>query len=494
MNDRVHLQIFKSQSFIAVIPCHPISKAEVGTRDNPSKSVWVTYGNGVYDITSFIDHHPGAKNILMAAGGSIEPFWDIYAVHKGNAEVYELLEKYRVGNLREEDVAENKSLTDSTDPFANEPRRHPALNVKTRNPFNAETPLGLIGESFYTPNDMFYVRNHLHTPEVSPAEYELEVSGNGVIKDKTFSLDDLKSKFPKHSVVATIQCGGNRRAEMKAKKDLKGLPWTGGAIGNARWAGARLYDVLRDAGMTEEMAQEKVRHVVFEAYDEGADGSPYGASIPVEKGFNPFGDVLLAYEMNGETLPRDHGYPIRVVVPGVVGARNVKWLNRIVLSPEESTSHWQQNDYKGFNPGVDWDTLDYSKAPAIQNMPVTSQICEPDNGSTVKVGSDGTVRLKGYAYSGGGNRIIRVDLTADGGKTWFEGKIDAQDTVKEPRHYGWTVWSADVKVNKEQSNLEVWCKAVDSNNNVQPENFENIWNVRGLLSNAYARLNIKIEH
>ena len=79
----------------------------------------------------------------------------------------------------------------------------------------------LIGESFYTPNDMFYVRNHLHTPEVSPAEYELEVSGNGVIKDKTFSLDDLKSKFPKHSVVATIQCGGNRRAEMKAKKDLK---------------------------------------------------------------------------------------------------------------------------------------------------------------------------------------------------------------------------------------------------------------------------------
>jgi len=85
-------------------------------------------------------------------------------------------------------------------------------------------------------------------------------------------------------------------------------------------------------------------------------------------------------------------------------------------------------------------------------------------------------------------------LTADGGKTWFEGKIDAQDTVKEPRHYGWTVWSADVKVNKEQSNLEVWCKAVDSNNNVQPENFENIWNVRGLLSNAYARLNITLEH
>jgi len=246
--------------------------------------------------------------------------------------------------------------------------------------------------------------------------------------------------------------------------------------------------------MTEQMAQEKIRHVIFEAYDEGADGSPYGASIPIEKGFNPFGDVLLAYEMNGQTLPRDHGYPIRVVVPGVVGARNVKWLNRIVLSDEESSSHWQQNDYKGFNPGVDWDTLDYSKAPAIQNMPVTSQICEPDNGSTVKVRPDGTVKIKGYAYSGGGNRIIRIDLTSDGGKTWFEGKIDQQDSVLEPRHYGWTVWSADVKVPEGEKGIEVWCKAVDSNNNVQPESFENIWNVRGLLSNAYAKINIKCEH
>ena len=79
-------------------------------------------------------------------------------------------------------------------------------------------------------------------------------------------------------------------------------------------------------------------------------------------------------------------------------------------------------------------------------MPVTSQICEPDHGTKVKVSADGTVKVKGYAYSGGGNRIIRVDLTSDGGKTWFEGTIDQQDTVKEPRHYGWTVWSANVKV------------------------------------------------
>lgn len=472
------------------------SKEQVSEHDDVSKRVWVTYKNGVYDITDFIPHHPGAKNIMMAAGASIEPFWSIYAVHNNNREVYQLLEKYRVGNLREEDVEENKSIAAeaarSSDPFANEPKRHPALNVINAKPFNAETPLSLIGDSFYTPNEMFYVRNHLHTPDIKAEEYELEIAGIGG-KDKTLTLEDIK-KFPKHTIVATIQCGGNRRAEMKAKKDLKGLPWTGGAIGNAKWSGARLYDVLKAAGMTEDTEGGKIRHVQFEAYDEGADGSPYGASIPVEKGFNPYGDVLLAYEMNGETLPRDHGYPIRVVVPGVVGARNVKWLNRIVLSDRESDSHWQQNDYKGFNPGVDWDTLDYSKSPAIQSMPVTSLICEPENGSTVKVSENGGVlKVKGYAYSGGGNRIIRIDLTSDGGKTWFEGRIDQQGSAREPRHYGWTAWSAEVKVPQGQKEVEISCKAVDSNYNVQPESFENIWNVRGLLSNAYSKLNVKCD-
>ena len=464
------------------------SKEEVSKHDDVSKRVWVTYKNGVYDITDFISHHPGAKNIMMAAGGSIEPFWAIYAVHN-QPSVFKLLEKFRIGNLKEQDVIDNRSLHDNNDPFGNEPIRHPGLNVVSPKPFNAETPLSVIGDSFFTPNDMFYVRNHLHTPNIQAKDYELEITGLG-IKDKTLTLEDIK-KFPKHSVTSVVQCGGNRRAEMKAKKDLKGLPWTGGAIGQAKWSGARLYDVLKAAGMSEDNI--KVAHIQFEAYDEGADGSPYGASIPVEKGFNPYGDVILAYEMNDETLPRDHGYPVRVVVPGVVGARSVKWLNRIILSEAESGSHWQQNDYKGFNPGVDWKTIDYSKSPSIQNMPVTSLICEPENGSTVKANQDGTIKIKGYAYSGGGNRIVRIDLTTDGGKTWFEGQIDKQDSAKEPRHYGWTFWSATVKVPKGQKDLEVWCKAVDSNYNVQPESFENIWNVRGLLSSAYSRLRVKIQ-
>ena len=191
---------------------------------------------------------------------------------------------------------------------------------------------------------------------------------------------------------------------MNSVKPLKGLNWKGGAIGNATWSGARLYDILKAAGYSDD--DIKAKHIHFEGYDVGADGSPYGASIPVEKGSNPRGDVILAYEMNGETLPRDHGYPIRAVVPGVVGARNVKWLNRIILSDKESDSHWQQGDYKGFNPSIDWDNVDFSKSPAIQNMPITSAICEPAQGAKVKPGQE--LKLKGYAWSGGGNKVIRV--------------------------------------------------------------------------------------
>jgi len=112
--------------------------------------------------------------------------------------------------------------------------------------------------------------------------------------------------------------------------------------------------------------------------------------------------VSFKYRVDNCLNFRDHGFPVRVVVPGVVGARNVKWLNRIVISDQESQSHWQQNDYKGFSPNVDWNNVDYSKSPAIQNMPVTSAICSPEKGTELKKGEK--VEIKGYAWSGGGNR------------------------------------------------------------------------------------------
>lgn len=217
---------------------------------------------------------------------------------------------------------------------------------------------------------------------------------------------------------------------------------------------------------------------------------------------DPRSDIILAYEMNGKPLNRDHGYPLRIVIPGVVGARNVKWLGRIVISDKESNSHWQQNDYKGFSPSTDWDTVDFKKSPAIQNMPVTSAICTPEYGQNIQLDNEGCITVKGYAWSGGGNKIVRVDVTTDGGKTWHianlihdtdnkENSERIMNSIPTGRHWAWTLWTIKIPIKNNTTNeIEIWSKAVDSNYNVQPESFENIWNLRGVLSNAYHRVKI----
>jgi len=259
-------------------------------------------------------------------------------------------------------------------------------------------------------------------------------------------MDDLRN-LPKHTVTAAIMCGGNRRSEMIEIKPVKGLSWGPSAVGNAKWTGVKLCDVLSAMGVK----SDEVRHVQFEGLDTDPTSTAYGASIPLSKAMDPRGDVLLAYEMNGQPLTRDHGFPIRVIVPGVVGARNVKWLGRIIVSDTESQSHWQQKDYKTFSPDTDWDTVDFAKSPAIQNMPVTSAICLPEPGSKIKVDKDGFIEVKGYAWSGGGNRIIRIDVTADGGKSWQVGTIEEEDVKTAPagRHWSWSLWTAKVPIPKD---------------------------------------------
>src|SRR5690606_17180067 len=107
-----------------------------------------------------------------------------------------------------------------------------------------------------------------------------------------------------------------------------------------------------------ELERNGIRHIQFEGLDRD-ESNFYGASIPIEMALNPLNDVILAYEMNGVDLPADHGYPVRVIVPGAAGARNVKWLCKIELSSEESRSHWQRNDYKGFNASIDWHNVNF---------------------------------------------------------------------------------------------------------------------------------------
>ncbi|XP_068153381.1 sulfite oxidase, mitochondrial [Drosophila tropicalis] len=459
---------------------------QVQQHNTHENGIWITYGLGVYDVSEFAPNHPGGDKILMAAGSAIDPFWAIYQQHN-SLEILQLLESFRIGNLERPEGTVIDDEEESS-PWSEEPQRHALLKAASQRPFNAEPPIGMLGEQFYTPNKLFYVRNHLPVPNIAADDYELEIEMEGSSKQLTLKLEDIKA-LPKHTVTAAIMCGGNRRSEMTKFKPVKGLSWGAGAVGNAKWSGARLCDLLQAQGVP---PNEK-NHVIFEGADLDPTSHPYGASIPLSKALDPRGDVLLAYEMNDEPLTRDHGYPIRVIVPGTVGARNVKWLTRIVVSDSESDSHWQQNDYKGFSPSTDWDTVDFSKADAIQAMPVTSAICSPLPDEHIKVNDKGDIKVHGYAWSGGGRKIVRVDITIDQGQTWHVAELE-QENIPDGRHYGWSLWTVHLPISKNQvgRNVEIWAKAVDSAYNVQPEKFENIWNLRGVLANAYHKVKVKI--
>ena len=256
-------------------------------------------------------------------------------------------------------------------------------------------------------------------PEVDPKTYRLEVNlGNGK-KPLSLSLDELKSKFKQHTLTVAIQCAGNRRDEMNGIKKVKGLTWAEGAIGNAKWTGVKLRDVLLEAGFKDSEINGS-KQVQFEGLDVDVAKAPYGASVPLEKAMDPNRDVLIAFAMNGEDIPKDHGYPVRIIIPGVVGARQVKWLSKIIIADEESRCHWQRNDYKGFSPSTDWDTVDFTTMPAIQDLPVQSAICEPANGTVLEAGTE-EFTVKGYAWSGGGRGIVRVDVSPDGG--WYQSNL-----------------------------------------------------------------------
>lgn len=471
------------------------SVEELSRHRNAKDGIWVSYKGNVYDVTEFVEMHPGGKDkIMLAAGGPLEPFWAMYKQHEKDF-VQSIIKEYYIGRLNSNDAKLHSENLDS--PYVNDPIRHPALLVRTSEPFNAETPIQLVPDNYITPNDLFFVRNHLPVPIVKDIEnFRIQFSVDG--KDSfgfEISLDELKKNYAKHSITATIQCAGNRRSDMGRLKEVKGTGWSQGAISNASWSGALLRDVLISKGFDLDKFPE-IKHIQFEGLDQDMVGTKYGASIPAHKAMDTHGDVLLAYEMNGVELPLDHGFPVRAVVPGTVGARSVKWLSKITASTQESSSHWQQKDYKSFNPSVDWHNVDFSKAVSIQEFPIQSAVCEPTENSVVDADED-FVLAKGYAVSGGGREVIRVDISTDGGETWMEAELLPKDksATVPGRDWSWVLWKAKIPITEQHRSakeIHIMCKAVDSAYNEQPENFKSIWNLRGLLSTAWHSIRAEI--
>jgi len=471
----------KKTAFAKSMPV--FTAAEVSSHSSKKDGIWVTYKDGVYDISDFVQNHPGGDKILLAAGGPIDPFWNMYQVHQ-HEDVLKMLSEFKIGTLSPEDMSK---AVDLDDPFANEPTRLPLFRVNAQKPFNAEPPPKVVADSFITPNELFYVRNHLPVPKVDPKTFRLEI----VVGDRTIklSLDELKRKYKPVTITTTIQCAGNRREEMSLEKEVKGLSWGLCAISTARWTGPRLRDVLLDNGL--DPADAKVKHIHFTGLDADMTKSAYGASVPKAKALSEDGDVILAYQMNGVDIPRDHGYPIRAIVPGNVGARNVKWVHQIVASDVESFSFWQRSDYKGFSPSTTQQTADYSKATSIQELPVVSAITTPNEGDEIDEDDD-SIEVRGYAWSGGGRDIIRVEVSADDGKTWQEADLHKNPEADDSSHnWAWTLWDAEVPVTG--GKMKIMCRAIDSSFNSQPENASSIWNLRGFMMNSWHRVCVNVK-
>lgn len=307
------------------------------------------------------------------------------------------------------------------------PRSQNLIRLTGKHPLNAEPELNALWDAgLITPNRLHYVRSHGAVPHILWETHKLDIENGKCV----LSMDDIRDNFDSVNIAVALACDGNRRKELNMIKRSKGFNWGAGAISNAYWKGAMLCDVLRAAGIDWDnklTGQRDRRWVNFEGADEPSEGK-YATSIPIEYIMDPNNDVLLAYAMNDVPLPPDHGYPLRLIIPGYVGGRNVKWLAKIWISDKENDSYyhiWDNRVLPSFvteKDGEFAETLFNHPDTACNEQNLNSAIAKPAHGekvslSNVKKGH--TYRIAGYAYDGGGHEVQRVEISLDNGKTWL---------------------------------------------------------------------------
>ena len=294
------------------------------------------------------------------------------------------------------------------------PGKKPLIRLAYRPP-NYEAPLDYLRTPI-TPNDEFFVRYHLSDiPEVDAKTYKIAVGGDGANGQAELTLDDLK-KLPAYEIVAVNQCSGNRRG--LSNPHVAGVEWGYGAMGCARWKGARLKDVLDKVGLKAEAIEIAFNGADGPAYDKTPD---FIKSIPVWRALDE--STLIAYEMNGSALPHYNGYPARVVVPGWTGTYWMKHLISITVLTKPLNIFWMNPAYRipvGLFPVVArFTSQENATTTPITEIVVNSLITSHTDGAKVKAGSN---TVSGLAWDGGYG-ITRVEASTDGGKTWSEATL-----------------------------------------------------------------------
>jgi sulfite oxidase len=343
--------------------------------------------------------------------------------------------------------------------------------VHEQEPYNAEPPRSALAGRLLTPIETFYCRNHGPIPCIEPGDWQLAVDGL-VDRPMTLSLARLRA-FEHREIIATVQCAGNRRAQLAAVRPIPGhARWNAGAISTARWTGVSLADVLAEAGLSPLAA-----HIAFTAPDLAAEArppQPFGGSIPVAKALS--GEVLLAWAMNYVPLPRVHGGPVRVVVPGYIGARSVKWVTRVTAQEHPSSNYFQASVYRLLPPDAGPDAEGLPLGPVAVN----ADILWPDDGTILPAGR---AVVAGYASGGHQRGVARVDVSLDGGRTWQQADLDPS-----PGLWAWRHWRAMVVL--PAGEVTITARAWDNAAGGQPERPESLWNPGGYVNNAWARVRV----
>jgi sulfite oxidase len=346
-----------------------------------------------------------------------------------------------------------------------------SMLVHNDRPEDLETPLTHF-DTWVTPNDVFFVRQHLPRPHVEAATYKLSLEGR-VGKPLQLPLTELR-KLPQYKVPATLECTGNARGFFRPR--VPGIQWGRGAIGNAEWSGPRLGDVLKLAG-----ANLDSPYVTFNGADAGVAKTPdFIRSLPMKKAVNPA--TLLALEMNGEAIPELHGFPVRLIVPGWDGTSWVKWVTSISVDSEANTGFYMNPAYRfpkhAVAPGGAADAADLE---VIEGMPVKSFITSP--GDQEKVAS-GEITLRGIAWAGE-ERVTNVAVSTDGGSRWEEAELSSQDFP-----FAWRLWTYRWRP-AQPGYYTVLSRAKDSAGRVQP--MVAAWNPSGYLYSAIDRIGVTVE-
>ncbi|KAA8894892.1 nitrate reductase [Sphaerosporella brunnea] len=399
---------------------------------------------------------------------------------------------------------------DANTPDNHVPRDPRMIRLTGVHPFNTEAPLTtLYDQGFLTPPKLFYVRNHGHVPQVLDHEIpSWKVSIEGLVENPiTLTFTQILEEFEQVTIPITMVCAGNRRKEQNMVRKSQGFSWGAAALSTSLWTGPMLADVIERA-----KPMKKAQFLCMEGADQLPNGK-YGTSIRLSWVQNRERGIMLAHKQNGEPLTPDHGRPIRVVIPGQIGGRSVKWLTRIILSDKPSDNWYHKYDNRVLPTMV---TPEMSKKDdkwwnderyAIYDLSVNSAIVYPQNDETLSLGETCPefYRFRGYAYSGGMRRITRVELSLDKGNTWELADIDyPEDRYRETERelyggrldmasrdvcYCWCFWQLPIAVNRLVNAEDVVLRAMDESMTIQPRDM--YWSVLGMMHNAWFRIAIR---